>query len=181
MVPIWVGPQAPCTGYSHRFSSNATTAYAQGRSEASAAYTALLNLGIGSDSPVVYDLEGYDTLNSGCVAAAKAFIRGWVEYLHAAPAQSAGVYGSSCSSGLDGFWSNSPRPDWIWGANWNLVESTSNLACIGATHWSNRQRHKQYRGAHNETWNGISIQVDSDCANGPNYSSHDRFVYTGCA
>jgi hypothetical protein len=182
LVPIWVGPQAPCnTDISVHFSSNTTTAFSQGQAEGSSAYTALRQLGFESDTPVVYDLESFDASNSGCVAAAKAFLRGWVTYLHAAPAQSAGVYGSSCSSALDAYWSNSPRPDWIWGANWNGNTSTSNLPCVGSTHWANRQRHKQYRGQHNETWNGATVSVDNDCANGPNYSTHDRFVDSSCA
>jgi hypothetical protein len=181
LVPIWVGPQAPCTSFSHRFSSNTTTAYTQGRQEASAAYSALLADGFGTDSPVVYDLEAYDTNNATCVAAAKSFIRGWVESLHASPPQSVGLYGSVCSTGLDGFWTNIPRPDWIWGAWWNGTPSTSNMLCVGASHWVGNTRHKQYFGGHNETWGAVSLNVDNDCANGPTFVGFARYTNPECA
>jgi hypothetical protein len=180
IMPLWVGPQAPCTSYGSRFSSDTTTAYNQGKNEAIASYNKLVSLGMSTDNtPVIYDLEAFDTSNSGCLNAAKAFIRGWTEQLHVAPAQQAGVYGSSCASGLGSYASNSPAPDFIDGADWDGITSTSNMACISAGNWTLHQRHKQYQGGHSETWNGVTVSVDSDCSNGPVYPAGDT-ANQGC-
>jgi hypothetical protein len=163
------------------FSYNTVTAYNQGFSEAGSAKTAALNLHLTNATPLVFDLEPWDTTNSTCVAAAKSFIRGWAAKMHAAPNQKAGVYGSTCASGLDNFVTINPAPDWIWGAKWDSDPSTSNLGtCVAASHWSFHQRHKQYRGPHNETWNGVTLNVDSDCANGPMYGVSNRLIDGTC-
>ncbi|WP_432838646.1 DUF1906 domain-containing protein [Dactylosporangium sp. CA-092794] len=176
LLPIWVGPQAPCSGFPSRFSTDPSTAYSQGFTEASKAYNRLIELGLDvSGTPVIYDLEGFDTSNSACVNAVKQFVSGWVADLHLAPAQKAGVYGSACSSSLSTFRSLPNPPDFIDAAQWDDNPSTAALSpCIPAAAWSNRQRHKQYRGDHNETWNGVTLNVDNDCSDGPVYPSPDE-------
>lgn len=169
-LPLWVGPQAPCTGFSSRFSSTRSTATSQGRNEAIAAYNKIVSLGWNTaGTPIIYDLEAFNTGNSRCLNAAKAFINGWDAQMHVAPAQKAGVYGSSCASGLSSYASIANVPDFITGADWDNIKTTTNLACVASNSWSHQQRHKQYRGGHNETWNGVTMNVDSDCSNGPVY------------
>lgn len=166
---IWVGPQAPCTTYSSRISSDTATAFQQGKSEAIKAYNALIALGFtnsAANTPVVYDMEGYPN-NASCRAAVKSFMQGWVDQLAVAPAQQSGVYGSVCASYLSDFATLARPPKFIWGANWDGNPSTSALSCISGTSWSNHQRLKQYQGDHNETWGGVTINIDSNCANGP--------------
>ncbi len=124
-------------------------------------------------TPVIYDLEGFDTTNSACVNAAKQFISGWVADLHLAPAQKAGVYGSACASALNSFRNVTSPPDFIDAAQWDGNPNTAALSCVPSTAWSSRQRHKQYVGGHNETWNGVTLNVDNDCSNGPAYPSPD--------
>ncbi|MBO2446146.1 DUF1906 domain-containing protein [Actinomadura barringtoniae] len=176
-LPLWVGPQAPCTGFPSRFSTSTATAYDQGRAEAKAVYNVAAGLGWDTtDAPMIYDLEGFDTTNGGCLNATKSFIDGWVYQLHVAPAQRAGVYGSSCASGLNSYSTIANVPDFIHGASWNGVKSTSDLSCIPAGNWTQRQRHKQYQGGHNETWNGVTMNVDSDCSNGPVYPGPDNLT-----
>ena len=46
-MPLWVGPQAPCTTFTHRISYDPAEAYLQGRSEAELASTAARSLGLG--------------------------------------------------------------------------------------------------------------------------------------
>jgi hypothetical protein len=179
LVPIWVGPQDPCTTYAHKFSLNTTTAYQQGWNEAGYAYTATMALGFSTDFPIVYDLEGYGP-NSTCRNAAKAFIQGWVNNLHTGAPQVAGVYGSSCDSNLNDLASLAPPPDWIWGGDWSGNPSTSTLTCVGSGYWVNQQRHKQYQGPHNYSWNGVTVNVDSDCANGPIYALYDQGGNSTC-
>src|ERR1700735_1392655 len=58
LLPIWVGPQNPrVSGFDH-FSTDTSTAYSQGESEAEKVYNAMTALGMASNSPVIYDLEG---------------------------------------------------------------------------------------------------------------------------
>lgn len=182
IMPIWVGPQAPCSSFSVRFSSNTTTARQQGRNEAIAAYNRLIALGMATEgTPVIYDLENFPTNNAACVSATKAFMQGWVEQMHLPPAQKAGVYGSSCASGIANFAGNANPPDFITGADWDSIKSVWNMACVSTGSWVNHQRHKQYRGDHSETWNGVTVAVDSDCSDGPVYPGPDNLGNTqGC-
>lgn len=184
LVPIWVGLQAPCTtpGKYYVFSYNTTTAYNQGYSEAQSAASAVFNLGFSSNVPIVFDLEYWDTSNNPCVAAVRSFILGWVDWLHVPPSQKAGVYGSVCASGLNSLATITHPPDWIWGAYYQTPPnpSTSNMACIPSSRWVYHQRHKQYVGSHNETWNRATLNVDNDCANGPVYANHDSLYDSAC-
>jgi glycoside hydrolase-like protein len=169
---IWVGPQPPCTGYNQRFSSDPNTAYQQGKNEAISAWSLLTNtLGVtnfAGGTALVYDLESSP---SACQAATNSFISGWDYQLQLAPAQKAGVYGSVCGSNLAALASISNVPDFIWGAWYNGNPSTGNLDGGGCGvpngWWGYSQRLKQYNGGHNETWNGVTLNIDNDCANGP--------------
>jgi len=167
LLPIWVGPQNPCQKYQARyFSKNATTAYAQGKQEAKSAYNALHALGLPDNSPLDYDLEASGGKNSAvCQRATKAFIQGWVNQLHVAPAQRAGLYTSSCSGFLDQFATLKPGLDFIDGASWDRKPSTKVMPCVSAGHWATHARHKQYLGSHNEAWNKVRLNVDSRCGN----------------
>ncbi|CAN5330520.1 hypothetical protein BH11PSE11_BH11PSE11_27120 [soil metagenome] len=166
---IWVGPQAPCSTFSTRMSYDTGTAYSQGKSEALKAYNALMGLGFtnsAAGTPVVYDLENYPN-SSSCRAAVKSFMQGWVDQLAVAPAQVSGIYGSACGSYLNDFASMARPPNFIVAAQWDNNQSTSSLSCVGSGYWTGHQRIKQYKGDHNETWGGVTINIDSQCANGP--------------
>jgi hypothetical protein len=166
---IWVGPQAPCSGFGVTFSSNTTTAYSQGKAEARAARSKLISLGITNSAqgtPITFDLEAFNASACNALAAAKSFVRGWVDQLHVAPAQSAGVYGSTCASQLQSYAAVHP-PDYIWGANYDGNQRTSVMSCVSSSSWTNHQRLKQYIGGHDETWGGVRMNIDTDCSNGP--------------
>ncbi len=193
MLPIWVGPQMPkpeCqqhTAWNANISLDPATAHNQGRSEAAAAYSAAGNLGMDRPGmPIIYDLEAYGggtKALSTCIAAAKAFIDGWVEWLHVSPAQKAGVYGSQCASYLRELRSIDHVPDFIWFAWWNGNPdpyNTSSSCPIGASDWANHQRHKQYAGNVTETYGGKSRLIDRDCSDGPVYLDHDRLGIAVC-
>lgn len=181
--PLWVGPQAPCTGFINRISYNTSTAYQQGINEAVSAYTTLLGLGFGSNAlgtPVVYDMENFDTTNGSCVAAVKSFITAWDHQLQLPPAQLAGYYGSSCASDVNAMASLNPPPNFINGADWSGNPSTSSIGCVSSGNWANHQRLKQFVGGHNETWNGVTMNIDTDCANGPVAPSASAGVDSSC-
>jgi hypothetical protein len=172
LLPIWVGPQAPCTSFVYTFSYNTSTAYSQGESQASEAYDEVyFTLGMGSDLPIAYDLESFDTSDGSCVAAAQAFINGWSHFLSGSPPQQSGVYGSSCGSDLVAFATISLPPNFIDGADWDGNSDTSVLACVPSGDWVHSRRFKQYVGQHYQTVNGVRLYVDTDSADGPVYSS----------
>jgi len=171
LLPTWVGLQSPCHTAQLSFavmSTDPQTAYQQGRQEGASAYQALAPLGIGSDTPIALDLEAFDTSNATCVTAAQNFVLGWRDQLALPPAQTSGVYGSSCATDLSAY--RYPRyPDFIWGAYWNDNPNTWDMACVSSGNWVNHQRHKQWQGPHWETWNGTTLDIDGDVADGPVY------------
>ena len=52
-------------------------------------------------------------------------------------------------------------PDRIWIARWDGAANTS-TTYIGEDGWRPGGRMKQYRGGHNETWGGVTINIDSN-------------------
>lgn len=168
-IPTWVGPQAPCSVYRSRFSSDTAEAYRQGTAEAQAALAVAQRLGLsepdGSGTILYYDMESFDDPGGSCVAAAQAFVAGWTEGLHAAGSQ-AGLYGSACNPRLDRF-AGGTAPDAIWAAQWNRTAydpamSVWGIACLDNTLWAQSQRIRQYTGGHDETWGGVTLNIDSD-------------------
>ncbi len=173
-IATWVGPQAACWPSGPRMSSDPATAYTQGISEADLAIAAaanlLLTLPDKTGAIIYYDLEAYNVSNSQCRAAAQSFISGWTTELHAKGNQ-AGVYGSGYSSALSDFASNPQVPDGIWAASWTEDQfdcdaSVWDIPHLANTLWTNHQRLHQYAGGHNETWGGVTINIDSTVADG---------------
>ncbi|MCB8954149.1 MAG: DUF1906 domain-containing protein [Ardenticatenales bacterium] len=171
-IPTWVGPQAPCSGFSSRFSSDPATAYSQGRSEANSAYNVATNLGLigqGRNTIIYYDLEAYPG-DANCREAAKSFISGWSGRLQEL-GQRAGAYGSACGTYVTDWASAGNVPDDVWLAHWiysgyNANATVWNVACVSDGYWSNHQRLRQYAGGHNETWGGVTFNIDSNAEDG---------------
>ncbi len=176
-IPTWVGPQsAGWSGSSgSRISNDPATAYNEGINEANAAINVAINLGLaladGSGTIIYYDIENYDTTNTVYRNAAKSFISGWTAQLHARGSK-AGVYGSSCGSGINDFASISNVPDAIWPANWftpyqyRSDATVWDVACLSNGIWGNHQRIRQYAGGHSETWGGVTLNIDSNVIDG---------------
>ncbi|HEY4024497.1 MAG TPA: DUF1906 domain-containing protein [Pseudonocardiaceae bacterium] len=153
-IPIYVGPQAT----SGQLNTTAS-ATAQGIAAADDAVNQAAGLGLGVGNVLYYDMEAYPSAQSG---AALAFISAWNGELHRAGYWS-GLY-SSANSGIADLVANyggSSTPDVAFTARWNNVANTDD-ANIPATEWANHQRVHQYAGGHNETYNGVTINVDSD-------------------
>lgn len=175
LLPIWVGRQNPCTsGQAIYFSLNTSTAYSQGKSEALAAYNAWIKLQNNPSVPIDLDLEAPSADTLACRAATKAFVEGWVEQMHVAPAQTAGVYTSTCGGYLADFAQIKHPPDFADGAQWDGKPSTRAFNCVSSSYWVYVQRHKQYRGGHNQTENGVTLNIDSRCAYGAVYGAATR-------
>ena len=168
-IPTWVGPQAPCSAFRARFSSDPGTAFAQGSAEADAAAAAAQALGLAeadrSGAIVYYDLEGFDA-DAACLDAAQAFVAGWTSRLHALGNQ-AGLYGSACNPRIERFAAGAPAPDAVWVAQWNREFydpsiGVFGIACLPDSLWAQSQRIRQYAGGHDETWGGVTLNVDSN-------------------
>ena len=170
-VPTWVGPQAPCTNYTHRMSSDPAVSYQQGRQEAQEASAAAAALGLSGASGgtiIYYDLEAYGFSTSACRAPVSSFMNGWVQRLHEL-GNLAGGYGTRNSFITD--WAAIPNvPDDIWPASWNAETYDPYASVDGITWlqglWINHQRIRQYAGDHSEHWGGVGIGIDSDVADG---------------
>lgn len=178
LLPIWVGPQAPCTtlGSTTKISADAAQAAAQGSAQATAAANAADALGFAWLAPIYYDMEAYPRGGS-CTTAVQNFVNGWVIALNARGYR-AGYYSSLCSGILDEAAVVS-NPAWapvnaIWIAAWN---GTPNIFGFGApcalsnVLWNTHQRVHQYLGGHNESYGAVTINIDSNAADGPTYPS----------
>ena len=176
LLPITLGPQASCNPRFPRYNDDvrinpsSTRSYRaarlQGRAEATSTVARAQDLGIGEGSTLWYDMEAYDSGNTACRESALSFLSGWTRRLHKLDYVS-GVY-SSAGSGiadLDNARVNRPgvyaMPDRIWIARWDGVANTS-TSYIRSDGWLPGGRMKQYAGGHNETWGGVTINIDSN-------------------
>jgi hypothetical protein len=176
LLPITLGPQASCSDRFPRYDDDPViigrpgpgdrypAARRQGRAEAEKAVAAAKDLGIVRRSTLWYDLEAFDHTNRRCRESALAFLSAWTNKLHDLRYVS-GVY-SSAGSGikvLDDVRVERPDaytlPDMIWIARWDGKANTS-TSYIRDDGWRPGARVKQYLGGHNETWGGVTINID---------------------
>lgn len=170
LLPLTVGPQASCTGFSKVIKSKPANTYAAARKQAAAqadeAVASAQNLGIVPGSTLFYDMENWHTGYNDCDASTLWFISAWSNRLHAY-GYAGGVYvsGSSGARLLNEMANNTPSgfvlPDHLWIAEWNNKENTKSNY-VDATNWANHQRVHQYWGGHNATNSGITLNIDSN-------------------
>jgi hypothetical protein len=123
-------------------------------------------------APVYYDMEAYPRGGS-CTAAVQSFTDGWVRQLNAR-GYLAAMYSSLCSGILDqaALVSNPQRKSLnaVWIAAWNnnpqIFGFTSPCALDDGLWWDHQRVH-QYSGGHNETYGGVTINIDSNSIYGP--------------
>ncbi|MEJ7794096.1 MAG: glycoside hydrolase domain-containing protein [Nocardioides sp.] len=176
LLPITLGPQASCHPSFPRYADDESIkpkpgkvgrynpARRQARQEAVTAVEAAQRLGLVAGSTLWYDLEGFDLTNTHCRESALAFLSAWTSKLHTLDYVS-GVY-SSAGSGikmLDDARVERPDeitlPDQIWIARWDGKANTK-TSYIRDDGWLPGGRMKQYQGGHNETWGGVTINID---------------------
>lgn len=180
LLPITLGPQASCTTRDRyrkqvrinpRPAGGYAAALAQGRAEADKAVAVATGLGIVPGSTLFYDLEGdFSSNNTDCRESALTFVSGWTTRLHELGYLSG--YYSSAGTGikmLDDAAVLRPgkfaMPDHLWVARWsgtpNRINESRTLY-LRDTSWPNHQRVHQYRGGHNESHGGVTINIDSN-------------------
>jgi hypothetical protein len=177
LLPIYVGLQSQCFSkhgqatvvktsprkISHSIAASEGTAAA----DSAAAKAGALGLRHGS---AIYDYIGnYSTAKASCSKSVLTFVSAWTRELHRLGFL-AGVYvdGSSGAQDLSRAytWASLVRPDALWvtgGGN----PSLTGWAGISGSKWAVRQRARQYRGPHKETYGGATINVDSDNVSAP--------------
>jgi hypothetical protein len=165
MIPIYVGLQSPSNSCGCAAISP-SQASAQGTAAAIDAVADAQGIGIPPGNPIYDDMENYSRTSTNTTAVL-AFLSAWTAQLHAEGYLS-GIYSSSGSgvSDLVGQYGTTyVEPDDIWFAEWNNQETVSS-GYIPAADWPNNQRLHQYRGGHNETYGGVTINIDNDFLDG---------------
>jgi hypothetical protein len=170
LIPTYVGLQASCmTKYPNRI--DPAQAAAQGVAAADDAVAQMNALGLGIGNPVWFDMEAFSYSDTTCRTGVQDFLDGWsaqLRYRGYVP----GVYGSASSTirsivdkiGAPGY----DLPDQLWIARWcsepyqSSCYSGTDDAEVPAGAWANHQRIRQYRGGHQETWGGVTINIDSN-------------------
>ncbi|HET7454096.1 MAG TPA: DUF1906 domain-containing protein [Solirubrobacterales bacterium] len=166
LIPTYVGLQAPTSACSSCAKLSSSQATAQGVAAAIDAVEEANAVAMGPGSPIYFDMESYSRTSSA-TAATLAFLEAWTKKLHSLGYLS-GVYSSS-ASGIadlgDQVGSGYELPDHLWIANWNGSTSTSDPV-VPSNAWTQHQRIHQYRGGHNETYGGVTINIDNDSVDG---------------
>lgn len=169
LLPIWVGPQASCTGYSDVMSSGLTTANSQGRAQAREAVATAKSLGIARKATLYYDLEDYDLGPDDCRRAALSFVDGWTRQLHSMGYRS-GVYSNIAAAitSLDYADRVSPgtyaMPDDIWFAWENGRVDVRTDKRVLSDKWDDHDRIHQYALDVTATHGGQRLVIDSNWA-----------------
>lgn len=176
LLPITFGPQASCQprfpryGNDVRIDPNPANDYAaaraMGTAEANKTAGVAAQLGLSAGSTMFYDLEGFDSTNTACRESALRFLSAWTDQIHQLGFVS-GVY-SSAGSGIKMLDAariaktpNVTLPDQIWIARYDGKANTSATDYLSDAGWQGG-RIKQYQGGHNETYGGVTINVDDD-------------------
>jgi Domain of unknown function (DUF1906) len=166
LIPTYVGLQAPTSSCSSCAKLSTSQASAQGTAAAIDAVAQAAAVAIGPGSPIYFDMESY-TRTSSATAATLAFLEAWTSKLHSLGYVS-GVYSSSASGIADlarAYGTGYLSPDHLWIANWNGQKNTLDPV-VPASAWAAHQRIHQYYGGHNETWGGVTINIDNDYVDG---------------
>ncbi|MBM7790197.1 glycoside hydrolase domain-containing protein [Tenggerimyces flavus] len=170
LIPTYFGRQPSCIFGTKPYRYTASTAAAYGASEANDAIAKSRALGIIPGSALYADVEHYDRTNASCVLAARRYVSAWTKTLHAGGFL-AGVYVHQDSGllNLSGVYTSTTyaRPDAVWMARWDGNPSLVDWPTAPNSRWSFHQRAKQYRGDHDETWGGVTLNIDSDQFDAP--------------
>ncbi|MFC0115943.1 DUF1906 domain-containing protein [Kibdelosporangium aridum] len=164
LIPTYVGLQAPCTSFRHRIDLNADAARRQGREAASDGIAQASRLGMNPGTVIYNDMEAYNIGDGPCSAAVMSFLSGWTDQLRERGYRS-GVY-SSAGSGITDLVRNHDnraysRPDHVWFAWWNGQANVDGGKFLPADRWLGGRIH-QYLGGHDESYNGVTINIDSN-------------------
>ncbi len=167
LIPLYVGLQAPCVGDKRLATIDPAAPGAQGKAAADDAVRRAQVFGLGRGVPLYFDMEGYATNDPGCTQVVQQFVTAWVSELHLL-GYVAGVYGSAASTIRDmlPLTTTGSAPDQVDIGNWNGKPTVFGDPYVPDSYWPNHQRIHQYRGGHDETYGGVTLNVDNDALDG---------------
>ena len=167
LIPLYVGLQAPCVSGQRLARIDPASAPAQGTAAANDAVARAQLFGIGPGSPLYFDMEGYATNDPGCTAVVQQFASAWVARLHAL-GYVAGIYGSAASTIRDmiPLTATGSAPDQVDIGHWNGDPSIFGDSYVPDSYWPDHQRIHQYRPGHDETYGGVTLNIDNDSLDG---------------
>jgi uncharacterized protein YraI len=170
LLPIYKGLQAPCGGKPTDQKITPPAAASQGTAAAGDAVAKAKALGMTGGSALYNDMEPYTATDASCRAAVLRYLSGWTKELHRL-GYVAGVYAqlSSGAANLAQSYASASyaRPDALWIARYDGVSSLTGWAGVPDSRWAVHQRAKQYRNSHNETYGGVTINIDNDRVDAP--------------
>ncbi|WKD35142.1 DUF1906 domain-containing protein [Streptomyces xanthophaeus] len=164
LMPIWVGPQ-PWHNAATGLSTDPSEANGQGREAADGAADAARSLGLAEGTVLYNDLENY-TDRATWDAPVVAYLTAWTDRLHELGFRSAAyVSVSSGVKALSAHYHQAPQamPDVLWAARWNLSASVRDADMglpAGTAQWAGPRRAHQFRGDHDATYGGITLNID---------------------
>lgn len=167
LLPIYKGLQPPCGAKptDAKISLVPATARSQGTAAATDAIAKAKALGMQPGSAFYNDIEFYSQTDSGCRTAVLTYLSSWTKELHRLGYVS-GVYMNlnlGAKQLSDAYTSTAyARPDALWVARYDNVDSLKGWTGIADSKWAVHQRAKQFRGDHNETHGGTTIWIDSN-------------------
>ena len=166
LLPIWVGPQASCTGYHHRINGKPgdagdfQAAQVRGTREARQAAEAARALGIPEGEEIFYDLEPFDVSQTSCRRSSLTFLESWTVQLHLLGYRS-GVY-SHAKAGIALLSRTRPsyqRPDAVWYA-WIDRAGTLPREYIPDESFMRTSRVHQYALDTTVKFGGVTMAID---------------------
>ncbi|TDD80804.1 DUF1906 domain-containing protein [Actinomadura darangshiensis] len=167
ITPTYVGLQAPCGTRPQRFT--AKNAASQGTKAAVDAARKAGALGIPAGKPIYFDMEAYNFKKAACKAAVLRFVDNWVDRLKKEGYEPC-LYSSAKSGIRDVARSTgTSKPVAVWFANWDGRAKVDGDPFVPDGLWSPHRRIKQYRGGHKEKHGGVTLNIDSNIADGRVY------------
>jgi hypothetical protein len=164
LIPTYVGLQAPgACGCAPIIPGRASS---EGTAAGADAIARARTVGIEAGNPIYLDMEGYSS-GATNTSSVLAFISAWTARLHAGGYKS-GVYSSGASGIADlaaQFGTGFREPDDLWIADWNNRQTTSD-PYVPNGDWTSHRRLHQYDGGHDETYGGVTINIDGDFLDG---------------
>ncbi|NGN62487.1 DUF1906 domain-containing protein [Streptomyces sp. A7024] len=172
LLPIHKGLQPPCGAKptDDKISLTPATATGQGSAAADEAVAGAKARGMLPGSALYNDIEFYDATDTACRTAVLSYLSGWTKRLHATGYLS-GVYMNlmNGAKNLSDVYTSTAyaRPDALWIARYDGVASLKGWTNISDSKWGVHQRAKQYQGGHNETYGGVTLNIDNDLLDAP--------------
>ena len=172
LLPTYVGPQAPCSGFAVRIQPG--YAEAEGRAAARAAIGLARDLGLHRRAPIYDDMEAYHARRARCRNPVLSFLNGWTRELRS-HGYTTGVYSSAAAAPEDlgrnirVYGRRLAKPNSVWFGLWDGHRNVRGTPYLRNSWWAGHRRIKQYKGPRWRRIHGVRLNIDRDLVNGATY------------